>query len=52
VSPEVGITFTAARGASSIGLNVAYRYNWTSSDFNGVTDAQSMALVVGLFGAY
>lgn len=52
VSPEVGLTFTAARGASSIGLNVAYRYNWTSSDFNGVTDAQSMALVVGLFGAY
>lgn len=51
-SPEVGLTFTAARGASSVGLNVAFRYNYTTADFLRVNDAQSMALVVGLFGAY
>jgi hypothetical protein len=51
-SPEVGLMLTAAKGASSLGLNVAFRYNWTTADFNRVNDAQSIALVVGLFGAY
>jgi hypothetical protein len=51
-SPEVGLLLTAAKGASSVGLNVAFRYNYTTADFGAVDDAQSLALVVGLFGAY
>jgi hypothetical protein len=52
VSPEVGVTFTAAKGASSIGLNLAFRYNYTTADFFSVKDAQTMQVIVGLFGAY
>ena len=52
VSPEVGITWTAAHGASSVGLNLAFRYNYTTADFLSVTDAQSLQVIVGLFGAY
>ena len=52
VSPEVGLTLTAARGASSLGLNAALRYNYTTADFLSVDDAQSITVVVGLFGAY
>jgi hypothetical protein len=51
-SPEVGLTFTAAKGASSAGLNFAVRYNYTTADFQKVTDAQSLAVVVGLFAGY
>jgi hypothetical protein len=52
VSPEAGLTFTAARGASSLGLNAALRYNYSTADFLQVDDAQSITVVVGLFGAY
>lgn len=51
-SPEVGLTFTAAHGASSIGLNFAVRYNYTTADFLSVNDAQSLAVVIGVFGGY
>jgi hypothetical protein len=51
-SPEVGLLFTAAKGASSVGLNVAFRYNYTTADFQSVNDAQSLAFVIGLFGSY
>jgi hypothetical protein len=51
-SPELGINFTAAHGASSVGLNVAVRYNYTTADFQEVNDAQSFTLAVGIFGAY
>jgi hypothetical protein len=52
VSPEIGLMFTLARGASSLGLNAAFRYNYTTADFGDVDNAQSIAFVVGLFGAY
>jgi hypothetical protein len=52
VSPEIGLMFTLARGASSLGLNAAFRYNYTTADFGNVDDASSIAFVVGLFGAY
>jgi hypothetical protein len=52
LSPEAGLTFTAARGASSVGLNLAFRYNYTTADFQQVTDAQSLAVVVGLYAGY
>jgi hypothetical protein len=51
-SPEVGLTFTAAHGASSVGLNLAFRYNYTTADFLRVNDAQSLVVAIGLFGAY
>lgn len=51
-SPEAGLTFTAARGASSAGLNLAVRYNYTTADFQQVTDAQSFAVIVGLYAGY
>ena len=51
-SPELGLTFTAARGASSLGLNLAFRYNYTTASYAQVTDASNVAVVVGLFGAY
>ncbi len=52
LSPELGLTWTAARGASSVGVNLAVRYNYTTADFAKVTDAQSFAVVLGLFTAY
>lgn len=52
ISPEVGLMFTAAKGASSVGLNAALRYNYTTADFHEVSDAQTLAVVVGIFGAY
>ncbi len=52
LSPEVGLTFTLAKGASSAGVNLAVRYNYTTADFQQVTDAQSFAVVLGLYTAY
>ncbi len=52
VSPEVGLTFTLAKGASSAGVNLAVRYNYTTSDFQQVTDAQSFAVILGLYAGY
>ncbi len=51
-SPEVGILLTAARGQSTAGLNVAFRYNYTTADFNGVSDAQSWQVILGLYAGY
>jgi hypothetical protein len=51
-SPEVGVSLTAAKGASQVGLNVAFRYNYTTADFSKVNDAQNIQVVVGIFGAY
>jgi hypothetical protein len=52
LSPEAGLTLTAARGSSSVGLNVSVRYNYTTADFHQVKDAQSLGVNVGIFGAY
>jgi hypothetical protein len=51
-SPELGVTITAGKGASQVGLNVAVRYNYTTADFAKVNDAQAVQFVVGIFGAY
>jgi hypothetical protein len=51
-SPEVGLTLTAARGASSLGVNFALRYNYTTADFAKVNDMQTFAIILGFFGAY
>jgi len=52
LSPEVGLTYTVARGGSSVGFNAAFRYNYTTADFGKVTDAQTIGFVFGFFGAY
>jgi hypothetical protein len=52
LAPEVGLTLTAAKGASTAGLNIALRYNYTTADFAKVNDAQSLAVIVGLFAGY
>ncbi len=52
LAPEVGVLWTAARGASSAGVNLAVRYTYTTADFQKVTDAQSLQVVLGLFTGY
>lgn len=52
VSPEVGLIYTVSRGATSIGLNLAVRYNYTTADFGNVSDAQWINGAVGLVFAY
>ncbi len=51
-SPEVGLTLTAARGATSAGLNLSVRYNYTTADFAKVTDASSLSVNIGLYTSY
>ena len=51
-APEVGLLWTAARGASSAGLNLAFRYTYTTADFAKVSDAQSVQVILGLFTSY
>lgn len=52
LSPEAGLIFAMARGGASAGLNLAVRYNYTTADFGQVSNAQTLAVVVGIFGAY
>jgi hypothetical protein len=52
VAPEIGLLWTAARGASSAGANIAVRYTYTTADFQGVKDAQSLQVILGLFTGY
>jgi hypothetical protein len=53
VSPEVGVALTAAKGASTAGLNLAVRYNYTTFDFSDdVQNIQSLGFVMGLFASF
>jgi len=52
LSPELGATFTAAKGGSSLGLNLAVRYNYTTSSFFKVNDASHFQIIMGIFAAY
>lgn len=52
VTPEVGLLWTAAQGASSAGVNLAVRYTYTTASFQSVKDAQSLQVVLGLFTGY
>jgi outer membrane protein W len=53
VSPEAGFALTAAKGASSVGLNAAVRYNYTTFDFSDdVENIQSLGFVMGLFASF
>lgn len=52
LSPEAGVVFTAAKGASSVGLNAAIRYNFTTADILRASNIQTLSYVIGIFGAY
>ena len=52
LAPEIGATITGAKGASSVGLNVAVRYNWTNAKFFKVSDASAFQFVIGLYAGY
>jgi hypothetical protein len=51
-APEIGLLWTAARGASSAGVNLALRYTYTTADFQKVSDAQSLQVILGLYTGY
>lgn len=52
LSPEAGLSYAVARGASTVGLNLAVRYNHTTAKFGGVSDAKTVSYAVGVVGAY
>jgi outer membrane protein len=52
VTPELGITWMAMSGSSSVGLNAAVRYNFTTATVPGATDVQWWSETIGLVVAY
>jgi hypothetical protein len=52
VSPEVGLALNLSQGASRAGLNLAFRYNYTTASFAKVNDLQSLTGALGLYFAY
>jgi hypothetical protein len=52
LSPEVGLLYVAAKGGTSVGLNVAFRYTYTTAKVGQYNDAQSLAGIVGLTWGY
>jgi len=52
VAPEAGLSWPFAKGASSTGLNLAVRWNWSQASFLTVTNAQTVQVLLGLFAAY
>ncbi len=52
VSPEVGVALKLGSGASNAGLNLAFRYNYTTASFAKVNDLQSLVGVVGFYFGY
>ena len=52
VSPEVGAVIWFAKGATSVGLNLAVTYHFTTISFRNVSDAQSFAETIGIAFAY
>lgn len=52
VSPEAGLIYTIERGWSSIGLNLALRYTYTTATVGNVHDTEAAGLIVGLVFGY
>ncbi len=55
LSPEVGFLYTAVRGGTSIGLNVAFRYTYTTAKVgynDGFKDLQALSGIVGVTWGY
>jgi hypothetical protein len=54
-SPEVGLLYKAASGGTSVGLNVALRYTFTTAKFGQYqtfNDAQTLSGIVGITAGY
>jgi len=52
VSPEVGAVIWFAKGATSVGLNLAVTYHFTTISFRNVNNAQGIAETIGLTFSY
>jgi outer membrane protein W len=52
VSPEVGVLVQLVRGATSVGLNLAARYTFTTATFGKYRDAQTVSGIAGLMWSY
>jgi opacity protein-like surface antigen len=52
LTPEVGLLFDLAAGKSSVSLNVAFRYNYSTADFGSVKDQQWLSEVIGISVSY
>jgi opacity protein-like surface antigen len=52
VSPEAGLVLWLARGSTSVGLNFAVTYNFTTISFRNVSNAQSLSETISLAFAY
>jgi hypothetical protein len=52
VTPEVGVTWMAVSGASSVGLNLSVRYNYSTAAVPGASDVQWWSEVIGIVASY
>jgi hypothetical protein len=52
VSPEAGLMYNIERGWSTIGLNLALRYTYTTATVGSIHDTQSAGLILGLAFGY
>jgi len=52
LSPEVGLIFRVAGGGTNAGLNVAFRYTYTTATVGTYKDAQTLSGIVGIAGSY
>jgi hypothetical protein len=52
MSPEVGLFYQFAGGGTSAGLNVAFRYTFTTAKFANVENAQTLSGILGLTFGY
>src|SRR5512139_1031055 len=52
VDPEIGLLYWFARGGSSVALNVAFRYTYTTATTGRESDAQWLSGVIGVAFGY
>jgi len=51
-APEVGLMWNAFSGGTSVGINIAVRYNMTNASFQSVNNAQWLSEIIGISAAY
>ena len=52
ISPEVGFMYAVASGGTTVGLNAALRYTFTTATVGQYHDAQTASLILGLTWGY
>lgn len=52
VSPEVGLVYNFATGGTNVGLNLGFRYTYTTATIGTVDNAQWLSGIVGLAWSY